>query len=355
MHICAECGKKMATAGGLEIHAEIAHKASAPAAALAGAQAATAVPAHLDIVPVVRPRRTGTSNRAAVPVIALAIVALLVAGVASALVRRTEGPSTPLAMVEAAATSTAHAGTAHVVATVKSASGPLANGLTVDSAFDFDSRRATMNVDASKFGAPEIGTIQAVVDYANGFVMYMKFPPQLSSELGGKAWVKFDVGSLLKQSGVNVDLSALTQGQSADPTSGLALLRGADSVVTVGTEAIRGTETTHYKLVVNLDKAIADAPQSQRDALSKLAAIYTIHTFPLDVWLDREGRVRRFQQTIDPLSVHKPPGDSAGTNPITSPLTTTVEMYDFGHPVDVQIPPADQTTDLSQLLKNAGN
>jgi hypothetical protein len=30
-------------------------------------------------------------------------------------------------------------------------------------------------------------------------------------------------------------------------------------------------------------------------------------------------------------------------------------MYDFGHPVDVQIPPADQTTDLSQLLKNAGN
>jgi hypothetical protein len=358
VHICAECSKKMATAGGLEIHAEIAHKAGAPAGptpAFAGAEAAAVAPARLEILPVERPRRTGEANRAARPVIALAIVALLVAGVASAFVRRNEGPTTPLAMVQAAATSTAHAGTAHVVVTAKSASGPLANGITVDSAFDFDSRRATMNVDGSKFGAPEIGTIEAVVDYANGLVMYMKFPPQLSSELGGKQWVKFDVGSLLKQSGLNVDLSALTQGQSADPTSGLAMLRGADTVVTVGTEAIRGTETTHYKLVVNLDKAIADAPESQRDALSKLASVYTIHTFPVDVWLDSDGRVRRLEQTIDPSSVHLPPGTPAADNPFTSPITTTFEMYDFGSPVDVKIPPADQTTDLSQLLKNAGN
>jgi hypothetical protein len=254
-------------------------------------------------------------------------------------------------MVEAAATSTATAGTAHVVATVKSASGPLAKGITVDSAFDFDSRRATMIVDGSKFGAPEIGTIQAVVDYSNGLVMYMKFPPQLSSELGGKQWVKFDVSGLLKQSGVNIDLSALTQGQSADPTSGLGLLRGADSVVAVGTEDVRGTPTTHYRLVVNLDKAIADAPESQRDALSKLADVYTIHTFPADVWLDSDGRVRRLQQTIDPSSVRLPPGTSAAGNPFTAPVTTTFEMYDFGHPVDAKIPPADQTTDLSQLLK----
>jgi hypothetical protein len=273
-------------------------------------------------------------------IIAFAIVALLLAGVASAFVRRNEKPSTPLALVQASASTTADAGTAKVVVT--------ANGITVDGGFDFDSRRATLAVDGSKFGVPGVSKIDAVIDYSDNLVMYMKFPPQLSSELGGKPWVKFDVGSLLKQSGVNVNFSALTQGQSADPTSGLGLLRGADSVVNVGTEQVRGTDTTHYRLVVNLDKAVADAPGGQRDALQQLVNLYTVHTFPVDVWLDSDGRVRRFQETIDPATIRMPAGSRS---PFTGPLTVKYEMYDFGSPVDVKLPPADQVTDLSQLLK----
>ncbi|MBV8303008.1 MAG: hypothetical protein JOZ04_02280, partial [Acidimicrobiia bacterium] len=102
MHVCPECGKKMATMGGLEIHMDLAHRPAARAgaraepdadltavpatAAAAAVPGAARIPARGDVLPRERPH-TG-SKLTAVPVIALAIVALLVAGVASALVRR---------------------------------------------------------------------------------------------------------------------------------------------------------------------------------------------------------------------------------------------------------------------------
>ena len=356
----------MATAGGLEIHQQIAHGApevkaayeSGPADDAAQVPSLASVPrAERDpraIVAMERPRRE--SKLTAVPAVAFAILAVLIAGVASALVRNNQSTSTPLAMIQASADTTAGAKTAQISATVKTASGPLANGISVAGGFDFGNRRASLVVDPSKFGLTGVGKIEAIADYSSGFVMYMKFPSELSSQLGGKPWLKIDLASLLKQEGVDVDLGALTQGQSNDPTSGLQMLRGADSVVTVGTEDIRGTQTTHYRLVIDIEKAIAAAPASTRDAMTKLANLYTVKTFPMDVWLDSQGRVNRFQQTIDPSTIHLPAGVSAQNNPFAAgPITMTYDMYDFGAPVDVQVPPADQTTDLSQLLKNGGN
>src|SRR5438874_13285831 len=122
----------MATAGGLEIHMEIAHK---PGARAAQPEAIEAAPAQREAIPLERPRKTGESNRAAVPAIAIFIVIMLLAGVASAFLRRNE-TTTPLAMVQASASSTADAGPAKVSVTAKSSSGPLAKGITVDGGFD---------------------------------------------------------------------------------------------------------------------------------------------------------------------------------------------------------------------------
>src|SRR5437868_3606797 len=154
----------MATAGGLEIHLQLAHMPDSPpiqgepvpavagvgpAVSTATAPAAVALADVDDIIPLDEPRRK--SKLTAVPVIALAIVALLVAGVASALVRNNEGASNPLAMMQAAAATTSNAGTAQVAATIKSTSGPLANGVSVDGGFDFNNHRASLDADPSKF------------------------------------------------------------------------------------------------------------------------------------------------------------------------------------------------------------
>ncbi|GEM_PF-1411981 len=355
MHICDECGKKMATAGGLEIHMELAHKPARPARPEVGAEPGFAppVPARVDVLPMERSRRQ-SSPLTAVPYIAMAIVALLVAGVASALVRR--NASSPLAMVQAAATTTADAKTAHVITTIKADSGPLADGgINVDGGFDFDTRRAALEIDGSQVGAPELGKLQAIVDYDGGLVVYMKVPDSLASDLGGKQWMQVDVGALMQQQGMDIDLGSLLQGQSNDPTQGLGMVRGADNVVKIGTDTIRGVQTTHYQLTVDLDKAIADAPTPEaRDSLQKLSNLYTVRKLPVDLWLDDQGRVRRFQESLNSGTIRLPNNLLTQGDPFAGHVTLTYDLYDFGRPVDVTLPPSSQVANINELLKNCG-
>lgn len=352
MHVCPECGKKMATAGGLEIHMELAHKATGPAPAPTGPFAAG--PARVHVVSLERPRRApGESKLAAAPLIAFAIVALLVAGVASAFVRR--NANTPLAMVHAAATTTADAKTAHVSTTIKADSGPLVNGLTVDGGFDFATRRATLEFNGAQFGAPELGKLQTIVDYDGGLIVYMHVPAEAAGDLGGKQWLKVDVGALMRQAGMDIDIGSLLQGQSNDPTQGLGMVRGADDVVKIGEEKIRDVDTTHYRLNVNLDKAISDAPTPEaRDAMQKLTNLYTVRKLPVELWLDDEGRVRRFQESLSSGVIRLPAGLRTQGDPLAGHVTVTYDLYDFGRPVDVGLPPANQVANLNDLLKNCG-
>src|SRR4051812_23459504 len=305
----------MATAGGLEIHMELTHKPGAQADSDLAAEAAAAVaePARMEVVPLERPRRE--SKVTAVPFIAMAIVALLVAAVASALVRR--NADTPLAMVKASSTTTADAKTAHVVATIKADSGPLVSGVTVDGDYDFATRRSSLKVDGAQFDAAELGKLQAVVDYDGGLVVYLRLPAEAQADLGGKPWAKLDVGALMRQLGMDVDIGSLLQGQSNDPTQGLGMVRGADNVVKIGEEKIRDVDTTHYQVLVDLDKAIADAPTPEaRDAMQKLVNLYTVRKFPVDVWLDNDGRVRRFQESLSSGVIRLPAGLQTQGDPL---------------------------------------
>ncbi len=72
----------------------------------------------------------------------------------------------------------------------------------------------------------------------------------------------------------------------------------------------------------------------------------------MDVWVDGQGRVRKLRSRIDFLTVSVAP---SVVGPLSGPaeqvgsegsVAWTVEFYDFGVPVHVAIPPADQVTDF---------
>ena len=343
----------MATAGGLEIHEQLGHTKDARVAAFTGLAPAaapvvvTGVSAARveDVAPIVRPRK-GSRTRPAVPALAFAIVVLMLAGIGSAVLR---GNKTPLALVQSAGAATSDAKTAKMSVTIKSASGELANGVTVDGAFDFENRRGLMLMDPTQFGAPAVGKVEILFDYSSGLVMYMKFPPEMARRLGNKPWIKMDLAALAQQSG-GVDLGSLTQGQSNDPTSGLELLQGADRVDKFGTEQIRGVDTTHYHVLVDVQKALANAPADLREQMSQMERL--VHGGPMaaDVWIDGDNHVRRFEMVIDG-SAFGAPGSTA--NPLAGQITISYELYDFGAPVDTAIPPADQVADFQDILKRA--
>jgi hypothetical protein len=317
---------------------------------LATAPAIAVAVSPMRATPSVRPPST-------VSVLTVLIVGLLLAGVGAVVTRTVrpstttigQGPATDVsasappaasaaalgsgqpnaAALQKAATTTTE-GTARVTFAITSGS---SSTKRADGAWDFTARRARLQMDPTQFGAPGIGTIEMIFDYSHGAVMYMHLPNQLMSRAHGRPWVRLDIGAMLTQAGVDID--SLMQNQLGDPTSALSMLRGADSVTPLARERLRGVDTTHYRVVTSLDRAIAAAKTTTaRQTLTKLGTLTATRTFAVDVWVDEAGHVRRVQQTIDAP---------------TGPVTTAYEFYDFGTPVSVQLPPADQVSDFDTL------
>jgi hypothetical protein len=134
--------------------------------------------------------------------------------------------------------------------------------------------------------------------------------------------------------------TGLTAG-SSDPSGALDQLLGITngSVEKIGPDTVRGAPATHYRASVNVRRAIARAPQSEqdevRDALAALPA-----EFPVDVWIDADGRLVRESLDLD----FKVSGQSVSESVVQ-------ELYDFGTPVHVEAPPPEQTTKLDRFLK----
>ena len=193
---------------------------------------------------------------------------------------------------------------------------------------------------ADKTSELTITTTQGSIESRTvGGVTYSKLPAQLASVLhNNKPWIKVDnasagkLGSSLPQPG---DFSAYLQGISS-------------SVTKVGTSTVRGTATTHYKAQVDLDKVAAASTDAQKQAITALEKANGTKTFPVEVWLDKDGLVRRVRTSV-PLPKASSTGASSGSSSSQNAVVT-VEYYDFGTAVNVSAPPASQVTDLKSLL-----
>jgi hypothetical protein len=86
--------------------------------------------------------------------------------------------------------------------------------------------------------------------------------------------------------------------------------------------------------------------------MGNLADLYVAKSVPIDVWLDSQGRLRRYEQVTDPANL-KLPAQSQAAAMTAGAITIHVELFDFGSTVDVNLPPADQVADLSQLQGGA--
>jgi hypothetical protein len=213
---------------------------------------------------------------------------------------------------------------------------------TMDMTVDLAGEPTTISIDGVIAGdgkngeltlsMPIVGSLEErIVDG----VIYMNLGsfPGASGELGGKQWVKLDPSSL--DEGMLGDLAGQTD--SASPKTGLEYLQGlSGDVEDLGQEDVNGQPATHYRASIDYTKVLdelPDASQEARDALAKL------RTVPADVWIDGQDRIVKMHLTMDASAF----GAGAGSAEVT------MELSDFGTPVDVQAPPAEDTVDLSEL------
>ncbi|HTA12396.1 MAG TPA: hypothetical protein VK765_03165 [Solirubrobacteraceae bacterium] len=160
-----------------------------------------------------------------------------------------------------------------------------------------------------------------------------------SSVTGGKPWIRANLAGYTQALGDPNPFEA-NQGR---PAQMLTMLDASGNVTTLGTEDVRGVASTHYHALVDLARYAADAPSAQRAALrgsaQELEQITGSSSLPVDVWVDAQGRVRRFSMAIQACTSHG-----------TLHETVSMDFYDFGPQPVVQAPAESEVTDLSSTL-----
>jgi hypothetical protein len=304
-------------------------------------------------------RRSGPAVRvirgAAIP-LAMALLISACGGSGSPSKSAAEHPTTTVAtgaVVLASARTTARAGSARIAISVTAGgSDAAAFALTAEGLADFKTGNSQLTMH---FGGAVAGLISGDLEVRSvDGVAYVQLPPTLRSVLGrlgaDKPWLAIDASKIKGNQTVVPGVG------ESDPTRFLAYLETvSDDVTKVGTEKVRGVDTTHYHATFDLAKAVDQerVPQSLRDALAKLKATNGVGadlpTIPADIFLDAQGRLRRLSMQLDLASFAAGIGGGSGRAGSIPTVTTTIEMYEFGVPVHVTKPPADQVGELPML------
>jgi hypothetical protein len=182
-----------------------------------------------------------------------------------------------------------------------------------------------------------------------GTTYYMRFPllaEAFGPEAAGKEWIKIEGAEVAAEMGV--DLSELQQ-MGNDPRQQLAYLSGvSDDVEEVGDDVVRGVDVTHYRATVTVDDILEGYEEDDRlvdgEQLRRQLESLGMDEIDIDVWIDEEGRARRMDMAMPMPAESGAPGE----------LEVSMEMFDFGAPVDVVPPPADATFDATALAMQGG-
>ena len=221
---------------------------------------------------------------------------------------------------------------------------PTAFTLAAEGVVDYATGDAVMTMRFPGAGPMEMRVL--------GDVAYQKMPEEASGPAtGGKPWAKIDMERLHREQ-YGASPAQMRSGATSDPTDQLGYLRGvSEGVEEVGEEKVRGVTTTHYEATIDPKKA-AEQEEEQgaaRRATEGMAEQIGSDEIPVEVWIDGEGRVRRYAMSV-PL-----PNTSEGGSAAGGDVTVVQELYDFGVPVRVEPPPPEQTEDVTDEVLEQGS
>src|SRR5262249_11517656 len=150
--------------------------------------------------------------------------------------------------------------------------------------------------------------------------------PAIDEQLpDGKTWVRGTAGDV-KVSGF--DFKELDSFSRNDPRDVLEALRGlSGDIETVGTEELRGVDTTHYRVLLDPAELAKQAAAQNPDAQSlfdRLSGQSGVTEVPLDVWLDGDGLVRKLSLDVDA------PDATTGQS---GHVSLAFELWDYGEDV----------------------
>ncbi|THA72901.1 hypothetical protein E6P78_01890 [Streptomyces sp. A0958] len=160
----------------------------------------------------------------------------------------------------------------------------------------------------------------------------------MSQQTGGKRWISYSYDDLAQMGGAS-GAALKEQMENTTPDQGVKSLLASGDVKKVGQEDVRGVSATHYSGTVDVADLTAKNAELDADelaALKKQLADAGITTETVDIWVDGND-----------LLVKK----TERGRMKTGELNSTVFYSDYGTKVSVERPPAAQTVEFTELMK----
>jgi hypothetical protein len=280
----------------------------------------------------VHARAAGTPLYAA-GLTAILAAALTACGSSSGSGGSSAAPTAPLAAVRLAAQTSTGAnsftGTLSLQASVKGGTASSSGNTTLNATFTEQLRPALLaEVDVQSMKTAGTSLPGGMTEILNASTLYMKASFLTQALHTTKPWISLSLSAVGKSSGVNLS-QIFSQASSSSPLAESQLLGGATSVRKVGTGTVDGVPVTEYTGTLSLDKGLKYLSANSRSQLQKEFSAAGLTTATFTVWIDGKNTVRK--------AVIKENGST-----ISETVTTTITSID--QPVNVQIPPASQTT-----------
>jgi len=163
-------------------------------------------------------------------------------------------------------------------------------------------------------------------------VLYMKLPQELEA---GKPWIKIDSST---NSEIAAALGSANEqlSKSVDPRKALQEFEKAGEITDSEETEIDGKKVTHYTITVDAQKLVDTQTDPAAKAEAQKAVDAGMKEFPVEVWIDEEGLPARFA-----MEMAAPDGSGS-----TATVKMQVDYTQWGEPVDIAAPPAEQIAEL---------
>ncbi|WP_327289241.1 hypothetical protein [Streptomyces sp. NBC_01198] len=168
---------------------------------------------------------------------------------------------------------------------------------------------------------------------------YVNMGPTMATQLGGRHWIKYSYDDLAKLTGGAGSYLKDTI-QNNNPVKSVdAALASPDSKA-VGTQTVRGVQTTHYTSTVDVEdftgKQVPNLTAAELSELRDTLAKAGVTSETIDLWVSKDNL---------PVEALVTANTKSGT------MKTTTYYSDFGTSVTTEAPAASDSKDFGDLMK----
>ncbi|MDT3724207.1 hypothetical protein ROS62_04605 [Streptomyces sp. DSM 41972] len=250
-------------------------------------------------------------------------------------------------VLQAAFKKTSEAKSSKIRMTVQTSGTAAENGtMEMSGVQGWDPAVMDVTMKGSAFAAAGPGAPEQVRMIMLDGVVYVDMGAEQAAQMDGKRWMKMDFKAVADASGdpeVQKQMTGGLENMNQDPAQQLALLLESPNLKHVGPEKVDGAEAQHYKGTLSF-KEMVDANTSfdllskeERDELIATAEKSGMKGYDTEIWVNEDDL---------PVKMVVGMTMAQGTMKMTS------HFSDYGAKAEVEAPPAGETLDFMQMLKD---